>query len=179
MLPGQMFLPNSIMTAPFINCAACYVTYQSHTCIHVRYGLAFMSNCIHVDLFASRSTQALGALCLWCKKGPRQGRIHGPPSSHTTEEMVGSELFELCMVGHHARICQSANKACAKYQCWSFSSLMLAKQGLPGQQANHFYFPIANDDDEVIDLRFEGAVHTAIPAEVPSDKHVSPPIALI
>ncbi len=56
---------------------------------------------------------------------------------------------------------------------------MLAKQGLPGQQANHFYFPIANDDDEVIDLRFEGAVHTAIQAEVPSKKHVSPPAAAI
>ncbi len=54
---------------------------------------------------------------------------------------------------------------------------MLAEQGLPRRQANHFYFPIANDDDEVIDLRFEGAVHTAIQAEVPSDKHVHPSAA--
>ncbi len=38
---------------------------------------------------------------------------------------------------------------------------MLAEQGMPRQQANH-YFPIANDDDEVIDLSFEGAAHSAI-----------------
>ncbi len=63
MLPGQMFLPNSIMSAPSNR-----ATYWSHTCIHVRCELAFMSNCIHVDLYASRSTQALEALCSWCER---------------------------------------------------------------------------------------------------------------
>ena len=55
---------------------------------------------------------------------------------------------------------------------------MRTEQRMPRQHAIH-YFPIANDDDEVIDLRCEGAVHTAIQAEVPSDKHVSPPAAAI
>ncbi len=54
---------------------------------------------------------------------------------------------------------------------------MLNEQETPRQQANH-YIPIANDDDEVIDLSFEGIVHTAIKAEVPSNKHASSPAPL-
>ncbi len=54
---------------------------------------------------------------------------------------------------------------------------MLTEQGIVHRAGQPFYFPIANDDDEVTDLRFEGAVHTAIQAEVPLNKHVSPPAA--
>ncbi len=52
---------------------------------------------------------------------------------------------------------------------------MLTEQGIAQRAGQPFYFPIANDDEEVKNLHSEGAVDSAIQAEVPLDLHASLP----
>ena len=89
------------------------------------------------------------------KKGPRQGRNSGPPSSNSTQNLSRVACFNCGKLGHYANTCRSPRKVRVS---------MMLHSGL---------IPSTEDDDAVTDLKFEGAVHPVQQTEVPSNLHAS------
>ena len=91
------------------------------------------------------------------QNGPRQGRNNGPSSS----EVI---CFNCGRRGHYARRCKLIKRVQVSML---LSPLMLTEQESLSQPATLSTIP--KDDDKVNNRSFEGAVHTAIQAEVPSN----------
>ena len=91
------------------------------------------------------------------QSGLRQGRNDSPASS----EVI---CFNCGRRGHYARRCKLAKRV---HVSMLLSPLMLTEQESLSQPVT--LSTITKDDDKVNDRSFEGAVHTAIQAEVPSN----------
>ena len=91
------------------------------------------------------------------KNGPRQGRNNnnGPSSSYPTSNMSGARCWNCGQSGHRFFQCKKAKRVHIS---------MLTTHSI-----------LTNDDEEVSELRSEGAVDPAIQAEVPSGLHATVP----